>query len=227
MTLCVYALTSADIEMGRTRGLAREPLRAISAGSITAIVGDLRRAPRPTAANLRRYTRTIETLSGRVAALLPVRFGTCVGDVNELKFDLRSRQASLRRSLRAVRNRVQMTVRVVQTQRDRGANPPGLPRKPKRFAPQVSSGTNYLRSRAAEAERAKHVPGFDAVRAAVRRWVKEERVEKRGAVASIYHLVPRRSVDVYRRALKHAARDAGVRLVLSGPWPPYAFTDGW
>jgi hypothetical protein len=42
-------------------------------------------------------------------------------------------------------------------------------------------------------------------------------------VASVYHLIPRASVPAYRRALQSAARDAGVRVIVSGPWPPYAF----
>jgi len=43
-------------------------------------------------------------------------------------------------------------------------------------------------------------------------------------VGSVYHLVPRASAGVYRRALEAAARDAGLRVVVSGPWPPYAFS---
>jgi hypothetical protein len=52
-------------------------------------------------------------------------------------------------------------------------------------------------------------------------------VEKRGGVASIYHLVPRGSADRYESAIEEAARNAGVRMILSGPWPPYAFADIW
>ncbi len=52
-------------------------------------------------------------------------------------------------------------------------------------------------------------------------------MEKRGGVASMYHLIPSGSVDRYRAALEHAAREAGLRVLVSGPWPPYAFGDTW
>jgi hypothetical protein len=52
-------------------------------------------------------------------------------------------------------------------------------------------------------------------------------MEKRGDVASIYHLIPAGSAPRYRAALDAAAREAGVRVIVSGPWPPYAFADTW
>jgi hypothetical protein len=84
----------------------------------------------------------------------------------------------------------------------------------------TKSGTDYLRRRAREV---RDVPGFDPLRTAVKTWVKEERVEKKGDVASVYHLVPSGSVNRYRKALETAARDANLRVLITGPWPPYAF----
>ena len=52
-------------------------------------------------------------------------------------------------------------------------------------------------------------------------------MEKRQGVASIYHLVPRGSTDRYREAIQRAAADARVRIVVTGPWPAYAFADVW
>jgi len=42
-------------------------------------------------------------------------------------------------------------------------------------------------------------------------------------LASVYHLVPRESLDAYQAAVTTAARNAGLRVTTSGPWPPYAF----
>jgi hypothetical protein len=53
--------------------------------------------------------------------------------------------------------------------------------------------------------------------------VRDERVEHRAGVSSVYHLIPRGSIESYRKALQASAAAAGVRLVVSGPWPPYAF----
>jgi hypothetical protein len=53
--------------------------------------------------------------------------------------------------------------------------------------------------------------------------VRDERVETRAGVTSVYHLVPRAAAEAYRRALDRAAAAQGLRIAVSGPWPPYAF----
>jgi hypothetical protein len=57
--------------------------------------------------------------------------------------------------------------------------------------------------------------------------VKDERVEKRGDVVTVNHLVPRTAVSRYLTAVEHAAEEGTVRLSVSGPWAPYAFADNW
>jgi len=52
---------------------------------------------------------------------------------------------------------------------------------------------------------------------------RRERHERPPWVASVYHLVPRESLDAYGAAVAAAARDAGLSISRSGPWPPYAF----
>ena len=49
------------------------------------------------------------------------------------------------------------------------------------------------------------------------------RHERPPLLASVYHLVPRESLDAYQAAVTAAAREAGLRVSSSGPWPPYAF----
>jgi hypothetical protein len=90
-----------------------------------------------------------------------------------------------------------------------------------------TSGSEYLRSRARAAGSAGDIPQFEPLRAAVRRWVRDERVEQHGGIATVYHLVPRGSVEAYRRAIERKARDTSARLLVSGPWPAYAFSDSW
>jgi hypothetical protein len=224
-------------------GVAGEPIRLVACGRLSAAVGELQRCPRATRDRLVRYAETVHSLSRQLTAVLPARFGTCVADLDELMFILRSRQASLMRALGLVRHRVQMTVRVLPETGTRGS---GLGTRllhvrtnvgsaevlateiasasPEPRAPSPErSGRAYLQSRAAEAARERDIPGFDPVRLAVRRWVRDERVEKRLTVATVYHLIPRASVPAYRRAVRSAAAAAGVRVVVSGPFPPYAF----
>lgn len=191
-------------------GIAGERVTAVRAGRLTAVVGNVRRIPRPTPERLRSYDAVVRALSRKAPAVLPARYGTQVGELGELSLILASREPSLRRQLALVRNRVQMTVRILDSAPV--VRPTGNVRP---------TGTQYLRSRA----EAQHTPAFDSLRTAVRRWVRDERAERRGTVATVYQLIPRGSVAAYRRALDRAAAAAGTRIVVSGPWPPYAFAD--
>jgi len=205
----VYALVSPGPGRVRRRGVAGESIKVVALGSMSAVVGDIKRVPRPTEDNLRAYDRLLRALAAECAAILPARFGTVFRDADELEQVIRSRQQSLRRMLRHVRNRAQMTIRLPLPATDTGS------RRPSRRTGQMT-GAEYLASRTT-------VPGSEALRSVVRRWVRDERVEKRASVASIYHLIPRSSVDAYRAGLDRVAHDAGIRLLVSGPFPPYAF----
>jgi hypothetical protein len=90
-----------------------------------------------------------------------------------------------------------------------------------------TQGTQYLHRRAAAATRAREIPGFEPIRRAATRWVKDERVEKRAGVATVHHLIPRSAVSPYRTAVGRAAARAGLRVIVSGPFPPYAFAENW
>jgi hypothetical protein len=237
VTLCVYALTgsAAGLQPRRgepaprvpVRGLAGERLHLVRESSLAAVVGHLNAAPRPSAENLRRYDRTLGRLAQSVPALLPARFGTCFESPEELRFVLRSRAATLRGALARVRNRAQMTVRIL----DRGS-PPG-PLRPSTplgdvggpAAPARGPGATYLNDRAVASARERQVAGFEPVRDAVAKWLRDERVERHGGLITVYHLIPRASAEQYRRTLTRAAASAGFRVVVSGPWPAYAFAD--
>ncbi|MGE0443643.1 MAG: GvpL/GvpF family gas vesicle protein [Vicinamibacterales bacterium] len=199
MSLRVYAVVP-----GATRAPGG-PLRLVTVGRLAAAVerGRVRAA---TPRNLVAYDRQMRVLADRAAAILPARFNTIVADEEEIATILRLRRARLGAALKNVRGRVQMTVRVPVA-------PVG------RALPGSAPGTAYLRSR--------RIPELDPLRAATKRWVRDERIEPREGLASIYHLVPGTAVDAYRDALIAAADAAGVRLVVTGPFPPYAFAQGW
>ncbi len=223
--MCVYAVTSAP-PRGRVTGIMAEPIRFVRVGRLYAAIGDVARVPRPSRAMLERYDRTIHSIAARCAAVLPAQFGTFVTGDEELALILRSRASGFSRALKQVRNRVQMTIRVVMPKAEGGSSASlrtGLDGPPHSDR---SSGRGYLREKAAAATRARAVPGFEPVQQAVTRWVRDERVEKRGTVATIYHLIPRSSVAAYERAVRAAASGSHLRLVLSGPFPAYAFTNG-
>jgi hypothetical protein len=195
-----------------------------------AVVGVTNRSVRPTVIVLRRYDAVLRALMDAYASVLPARFGTCAATVDELSQSMRDRRIAISRNLRLVRNRVQMTVRLFASDagqsRVASASDPvrsGVrPRSGSRHG--ASGGTQYLQQRAAEL----HVPGASPIRTAVERWVRAERSERHlqgRLVGSLYHLIPRGAVSPYRRAVERATLDAGLITIVSGPWPPFAFTE--
>ena len=146
-------------------------------------------------------------IADALPAVLPVRYGTLMPEP-ELAIVLHARKQSLLAALRRVRGRVQMTLRLTDV---------SLPAKPVK----ASSGRAYLR---ALAVRERAIPGFDSVRSALQSWIDEERVDRRGQVVSVYHLVPRRAAAAYARTAARSMKESGLHGVVSGPFPPYAFS---
>jgi hypothetical protein len=221
VTVCVYGLTT-DRRVPRVEG-AR--LRLIRRGRVAAIVADVRRTPAPTATQLRQYHRVVAAIGTEVPALLPARFGT-VMDEAELATVLAIRAQWLLNALQQLRGRVQMTIRMPDE--TLGARTPTRARPARSRGGTDRSarrpGTAYLQARAAAAAAGRDVPGFEPVRTAVSRWVRDERIERAHGVTTVYHLVPRHRVGAYLRSAASAIAHADLRAVLSGPFPPYAFT---
>ena len=215
MSLCVYAIAASG-GPGITRASAGARLTRVRVGRVDAIVERVGRAPRATPRALQRYDRVLTSLWRRSSALLPVRFGTVVSDAEELGRLLEPREAALVRQLSLVRNRAQMTVRVVAS-----TNPARRRRR------RARSGGEYLRQRAAAARLETEAPELVPLRRAVERWIRAERVDRHLQVATLCHLVPRAATDRYASAIAHAARAASAAVLISGPNPPYAFADGW
>jgi hypothetical protein len=196
----------------------------------------MRRAPAPSIRNLRRYAAVVEAIAAEAPAILPARFATTVTGDEELAVILASRGATLRRRLRAVRGRCQMTIRLLsplsesESESDEAplASRSAMARRTRpRLAHEATQGAQYLRRRAALAASARAIPGFAPIRAAVRRFVKDERVEKRAGIVTVNHLIPRAAAPRYLAAVERAAAANHLRLMVSGPVAPYAFADNW
>jgi hypothetical protein len=233
---CVYALVGPAPARLRLTGMAGEPLRVVTANRIGAVVGGMRRAPAPSIRNLRRYAAVVEAIAAEAPAILPARFATTVTGDEELAVILASRGATLRRRLRAVRGRCQMTIRLLSPLSESESESDDAPlasrsamagRARLRLAHGATQGTQYLRRRAALAASARAIPGFAPIRAAVRRFVKDERVEKRAGIVTVNHLIPRTAAPRYLAAVERAATANHLRLMVSGPLAPYAFADNW
>jgi hypothetical protein len=209
VTVAVYGITTGR----RVPAVAGVRLRMIRVGRLAAIVSPVRRLPSATHANLRRYHRIVAAIAEQVPSMLPARFAT-VMEETELAFVLRSRANTFAASLAHLGGRVQMTVRVID---------PSITARAAAPATRNETGAAYLRRQARRAS-AGAIPGMAIVAEAVGQWVRDERVEIHDGIASLYHLVPRRSSAAYARRAAGAGRRAGLRVTVSGPFPPYAFS---
>ncbi len=214
MSLYLYALVGRPVRRPLGRGLGGEALRLIEVARMLVVAGRIDNAPRVTPTALRRHDATVRRLAGRTDAVLPIRFGTVVGDRLALARALAPRAAGLREALALVAGHEQMTLRVygeAVTTSDESATE------------SAGAGQRYLERRL----RARRAPEVDPVRRALRGLVSAERIERHERpplLASVYHLVRRGDSKRYLAAVAAAsARLAGVRVSPSGPWPAYAF----
>jgi hypothetical protein len=215
--ILLYALVAPVWPVPRVRGLLGRPLRLLRVPRLAAWVGPVPRTLEPTADALHAYHQVMEKIASHHAATLPVRFGTILESDAELAFVLDARGAAFQRRLRHVRGRVQMTVRIAGVAARRRAG--GL-----RGAP-TGSGATYLRARAHELRALVDLPECLAVRAAVARWVRDERIEQQNGIVTMYHLVRRGDIVRYARAMESLVLPSDRRVYLTGPFPPFAFAD--
>ena len=206
--LYVFALVD---QPGRTATVAGRRIEIIEAGDVFAAVDVSRRArPELSEAALREQHAIVVALGRRFDAVLPARFGAWV-DGQDLEQTLTTNRARIRRALAQVKSREQFSVRVFGERED--------------IPTDLSNGAAYLRSRLAAA-RPELSAAARRIRRAVKPMVRAERIEPgRGGVRlTIHHLVDRGCAREYRAAVREsAARVPGEEIVVSGPWPPFAF----
>ncbi len=186
-------------------GAQGEPLRIIASGDLEAVCGD---SPPPVSAEaLRAHEAAVRRIADEAQACLPARFGAAAADERAILGALGAREQELREALELVRGREQMNLRVH-----------GAVAAP---AAEGGRGTRYLEER----RRAIRLPELDPLRSSLSAVIRAERVEPHeqvGLIASVYHLIDRGASADYRRTVETTTLD-GLRVSLSGPWPPWSF----
>lgn len=218
--LYVFALTSGVMPAFEETGHAVEFVRA---GPVHAAVERRGSAWSSTEASLRRQHAIVARLTGAIESVLPARFGMLL-EAGELEAAVARRESAILEALALVRGRRQMTARL------RSRTPQG------EAAGQVpQSGTDYLEARRSAAALP---PALRDICVAVRHLVHAEVfADAKAAIpATVYHLIDRRDDERYRVAVDGARRggepgqgDAwGGDVLVTGPWPPFAFApDVW
>lgn len=208
--MAFYVLALTDTPLPRWRVADRTFASVRLTKGIYAVGQDRGVSPEPSEEELRFQHAAVVALAGRVSAILPVRFGA-LQQRSALRRLVSEHEDTILAALDDVRGRVQMTIRVLG--RRRRAILPGSP---------PASGRQYLEARQRAADHPLPPAAARIVRA-LRPWAVQERREAGAGqlLARVYHLVNANDLRRYRKA---AAGHAAAGTILTGPWPPFAFT---
>ena len=206
MPLYVLALTDTPVPPD-----VAGPLRldSVELDGFYAICEQRRVAPPAEDDRLREQHALVREIASRARAVLPVRFGTLMRRRELVAFS-KDHEQEIRAGLEAVRDRVQMTIRIV------GRQPrPSSSRR-------ATTGRGYLQQRRRVAS-PDLPPAVRSLLAALRPLVVRERQEPGVGrlLATVYHLVEASNSSRYGRKARQMATSAAV---VTGPWPPFAFT---
>lgn len=201
----LYAIADAGTPAPATLGIDERPVDALSVAGVTALVSD---GPAVDArgSSLRAHDRVVRVAMDH-GAVLPVRFGTVAADAGALDALLRGRSRALRSTLDRVRGRVEVGVRAVWRDAPRPAR----------------DGRDFLaakleRRRAAERLHAPLAKLADDV-------VCRIAPDASTAFSAAYLVQPARAATLAARTDLLARTEPAVRVVCSGPWPPYSFSE--
>jgi hypothetical protein len=172
------------------------------------------------------HNQVVEAAVTQQVTPVPLRFGQWFVDDAALSAALADKAAAYREALAQFAGCLEFGLRLIDPREEGGA-------QDVRGAG-VASGYEYMQalresSRLAGHQQERAAQVRDRVRASVAGVVRAEREDDARrtphAVVTLSHLVARQDFDEYReraRALRGVFPD--LRLLLSGPWPPYSFS---
>jgi hypothetical protein len=199
--IVLHAVVPAD----STEGVARR-LQRHEAGPIAVLYEETAGSPSPDRAAVLEHGRRIVRLADAVP-LLPMRYGTTVHDLDELRAVSAERAEAWSRRLSGLVGRRELVVHAT-VRRNAGTV--------------AESGRDYLRQRMTIIQQQDRA--LEEARALVDRWADETRVlpdRERLAV-----LVREGDIDAVRHVLDAWGRaHDDVLVTVTGPWPPFSFCE--
>ena len=216
MSLLLYAIIDTPgLAEPRPAGVAETAVEAISAGPLTAVVQEITAAPPVDPEALWRFEEALEALMAE-ATVLPVRYGTVLGDGAAVRKMLDARRPDFVAALDRLRGAVELGVR--------GSWPSVL-------APAVPgpthSGTDYMRAQLNARRRADDLAGRLRDELGARARETRVRVLPSASVpVTAAFLVDRAAQPDFMTAVRKLGSELGeTELVLTGPWPAYSFAE--
>lgn len=228
----VYAIVGRDTPLPRVDGgRDAEALTMVSWRELGAVTRHVAADAAPFTMEAVLYHEAVVEAVRRQGPALPVRFGTLFRDATSLTSAIAERYEPLAADLDRLGDKVELSLTALWA--SRALDDELAPERPEREAStRQSVGARYLFARAAELRRADALKDralavdreLDRVLGAL---ALDRRVSllptPRVAVRAAYLLDPAR-VDAFKAAFQATHRSRSeVRLLLTGPWPPYSF----
>lgn len=205
MTLVLYAVVPADVDVP-------EELDMLRGDRVAVLHTEHDAAPPMDRDAVLTFGRTIEGIA-RAGTALPMRFGTTVSDLEELRLLIAEHEEAWAARLDAVAGCAEL---IVHVQVPGGADPEQAGHAP--------SGREYLQRRA-EALRSQDALR-DEVRDVLRPWLRDARPLPGIGADRLAVLVPSAEAAGARARLERwAAGRSDVEIAVTGPWPPFSFCE--
>jgi hypothetical protein len=228
----LYAITDRpEIPLPAEPGLEGASLLGLPYQDIKAVVSPLTMAEvPPTEVNLWRHEEVVEALMAD-RAVLPLRFGTVLADEAAVQAVLAAHHADFTAALDRVRGRVELGLRVLWDNND-GELLTADRRKHLGDQQSPISGRSYLLARLEEKRQVRawrqqaevlatelHTPLARLAAESTRQVLLTSRL-----LLTAAFLVERDRVTAFRREVEVlSAANPALRLLCTGPWPPYSF----
>ena len=229
MGVYLYCVLPEDAPPPATAGLDGAPLRALRAAGVCVWVADVAAAPTPTLARIREHDRVIRSAMDAGLSPVPIRFGQVVADDQALKAHLAASDYPSR--LERIRGAAEFGIRILDPTPPPEAD--AADREEIASDAPVGAGAAHLRTlaariHAAEARQSRALAAARDLDDRLAEWVTESHIEATdqppGAVVA--HLVQTDAADAYgARAHELSHGHAPLRIIVTGPWPPYSFVD--
>ena len=230
---CIFR-SPAQPTPGIPPGVGGKPVFVLAQDGLSAGLSEVAESDRvPDISQILAYEAVVEHLY-RDLTVIPVRYGCQLEDASAARGLLERHRDEYGVLLDELEGLGEMGIHVLLDSSGVGTENDARPVLPESSPLLVNSGTAYL------AGKRQRYLGLDRAALHERLLVEElwgslaglyvrRKVEfpdsNRSRLLSLYFLVPRASVESFRRAARHLRPKESVKLLLSGPWPPYNFVD--
>ena len=203
-------------------GLEDQAVESVPCGDVAVWVSHMQR-PTGTVEHITAHNRVVEAaITGEVTPV-PLRFGQWLDDEAALQTMMVDKAASYKQKLQELSGCLEFGIRVLDpTTPDEARDVQTAPTSGYEYMQALRESSKLADERRVQAERVRQQIQ-DSLRHLVRAEYEEE-ARTPHAVITLSHLVARPDFDEYRERARQL-RDVlpAMRLLLSGPWPPYSF----